>query len=250
MKRSEYERFVKIARTGEFKDPYFWQDHITDPSFLGGPGRLQNLNTTAFSRTITNEKNGTIKDRLGIYIDVFPLDNIPDDDDVKQQWKNTISKVARKAWNLRMFNSRGLLQDSLDLEWLDFWFNLNGNPNALFEKYYDLLSSNAEQDTEKCCIYSFYCRNIGHWVYKNADWKGKVMLPFEMLKVPVPEGYENILVETYGDWRTPVKGASMHDLLDNGIYFDTEHPYIDLYNQDGILDKDKVRRILKKTVTM
>ena len=225
MKRSEYEKFVKIARAGEFKKPYFWQDHLTDPSYLGGPGRLQNSETTAIAYGAFREKNGTITDHLGIYLDVFPLDNIPDDKLKHDTWLKNISKLARQAWNLRMFSQRHLLQDNKELEWLDFWFNLTGKPNHLFEKYYELLSENANEDTKKCCIFSFYTRNIGHWVYENKDWTGKIEMSFEMLKVPVPFNYDKILTDTYGNWHQLVKGTSVHEKIDIGLFFDTEHPY-------------------------
>lgn len=245
MKRAEYEKFVRIARAGEFKDPYFWQDLLTDPSYLGGPGRLQNIRTTALFRDIANSKNGTVKVHLGVYLDVFPLDNIPDTIEEERQWLSTISKVARKAWDLRMYSDRRLLQGREDLEWLDFWLKMTHQPNALFEKYYELLAGNAQTDTRKCCIYSFYCRHIGHWVYDNADWVGRVMIPFEMLWVPVPVGYENILKDTYGDWRKPRRGTSVHDQIDKGLFFDVEKPYTEYFNSKGCLDKDKVKAILE-----
>ena len=35
MKRTDYEKFVKLAHGGIFKSPYFWQDVISDPGYLG-----------------------------------------------------------------------------------------------------------------------------------------------------------------------------------------------------------------------
>ena len=158
MKRSEYVKFVKIARDGAFRYPYFWQDHLTDNSYLGGPGRLQNLSTTGIVRGLLREKNGVVTCHCGIYIDVFPLDNIPDNEDTRETWLSDIQLVARKAWDLRMFSSRKLLQDREDLKWLEFYLKLIKEPNQLFEQYYKMLSANATEKTLKCCIYSFYCR--------------------------------------------------------------------------------------------
>lgn len=225
MKRSEYEKFVKIARAGEFREPYFWQDHLTDPSYLGSPGRLQNISTTAFTYGSFREKNGIITDHLGIYIDIFPLDNIPDEPNDEDMWKNTISKLARKAWDLRMFNKRGLLQDNKELEWLTFWFNLINKPNALFEKYYELLSANADQSTNRSCIYSHYIRHIGNWILENDDLREMIKMPFEMLEIPIPLKYDKLLTLFYGNWRIPVKGTSVHEQRDLGLFFDTDHPY-------------------------
>lgn len=225
MKRSEYEKLVAIARKGAFELPYFWQDPISDPGYLSGPGRLQNVETTAIAYSELNEKHGTMTYHHGIYIDVFPLDNIPDDENEKNEWASIIKKVARQAWNLGVFRTRHLLQDDKELQWLDFWFKLTNKPDYLFEKYYELLSANSNIPTKECCIYSFYIRNIGHWVYDNEDWTGKVMKPFEMLYVPVPSNYETILTKTYGNWKVFVKNASVHEQKGNGIFFDVEHSY-------------------------
>lgn len=246
MKRSEYEKFVHLARSGVFKEPYFWQDHITDPSYLGGPGRLQNISTTGVVRGIIREKNGIVTDHLGIYIDIFPLDNIPDKAAEEELWLNKIKKVSRKAWDLRMYSKRKLLQDRQDLEWLDFYLKLIGQPNHLFEQYYKMLSENAGQNTKKCCIYSFYCRNIGHWVWNNSDWTGVCRMPFEMLTVPIPVNYDNILKQTYGNWQIPVKGTSVHEQLDNGLVFDTEHPYTDFIDPVNGVRREAVMQLINK----
>lgn len=242
MKRSEFEKFVAIARAGEFKKPYFWQDHLTDSSYLGGPGRLQNISTTEFAYGALREKNGIVTDHLGIYIDVFPLDNIPDEELERKGWLTSIQKLARKAWNLRMYNKRHLLQDDKELEWLDFWFNLIGKPNQLFEQYYKMLSKNCEEKTEKCCIYSFYCRDVEtRWVYENMDWEECVFMPFEFLKVPVPVNYDKILTHTYGDWHQFVRGTSEHDQRDIGLFFDVEHPYTYYVDSEKGIRKELIK---------
>lgn len=226
LKRSEYERFVEIARNGAFQPPYFWQDHLTDPSFLGGPGRLQNTDTTGFAYGALREKNGIVTDHLGIYIDIFPMDNMPDDEEERERWLSRIGKLSRKAWDLRMYNKRGLLQDRDDLEWLDFYLNLKGTPNELFEQYYKMLSANALETTRQSCVFSFYCRGRSpRWVYDNADLQVLTRLPFEMLSLPVPAEYDKLLTHDFGDWHQFVKGTSEHDKRDLGIFFDVDHPY-------------------------
>ena len=246
MKRSEYEKFVKIARSGEFKEPYYWQDLLTDSSYLGGPGRLQNLNTTAIAYGALRERNGIVTQHSGIYLDVFPLDNIPDSEVERQKWLSKISKLARKAWDLRMFTSRKLLQNNKDLEWLDFWLNLTKRPNYLFEEYYSLLSANARDKTKKCCIYSFYCRDTNTpWVFDNNDWEETSYYPFEMLKVPVPLNYDRILTQTYRDWHKMIRRASEHEKRDIGLFFDVEHPYTYYIDYEKGIKKELFNEIKK-----
>ena len=246
MKRSEYEKFVKIARSGEFKEPYFWQDHITDPHYLGGPGRLHNSDTTVMGRDYLNEKHGILAENM----DVFPLDNIPDGEMERKQWLERISKVARMAWDLRMYTHRGLLRDRKDLEWLDFWLKLTNRPNHLFEEYYSLLSENADEKTERCTIYSFYCRLSrfnSTCVFENKDLENFISMPFEMLEIPVPSLYDKLLTQMYGNWHQFVKSGSIHEQVGNSLCFDTEHPYTFYVDQVTGLKKDIVReKLIKK----
>jgi lipopolysaccharide cholinephosphotransferase len=227
MKRSEYEKFVQIARCdGTFSYPYFWQDHITDPGYVGGPGRLQNLETTCIPYGWLDEKSGIVKCHCGIFIDVFPLDNIPDDEKERELWLANIQKVAAKAWRLRMYTHRGLHKDDQELEWLSFWLNLINKPDQLFEQYYNMLSANAKDTTEECCAFSYYTRNNKcKQIYKNVWLLEKEIMPFEMLNVPVPKCYDEMLTQEYGDWHKFVKGGSVHEKMENGFYFDTERSY-------------------------
>lgn len=225
MKRSEFDKFVEMARKGVFEKPYFWLDHLTDSTYLGSPLRLMNLETTAIDNRALDKKHGRITEKSGIFVDIFPLDNLPDDLEDRQKWNNRIQMVARKAWNLRMFKYRGLLQDNEEVKWLDFWFSLTNKPNHLFEKYYELLSENANDETEYCTIYSHWIRNPEktNEIYKNSDFaQGVLSMKFEMLNISVPHNYDSILTQRYGNYMTPVRGASGHC---DGLFFDVDKPY-------------------------
>ena len=49
-----------------------------------------------------------------------------------------------------------------------------------------------------------HCVTNKNFSYKIDDFKETVYLPFEKIELPVPAGYENILKDTYGDWKKPV----------------------------------------------
>ena len=48
-----------------------------------------------------------------------------------------------------------------------------------------------------------------------------IMLPFEDRLFPCPKEYDKLLTEQYGDWRTPIMGASQHE----GSVVDIHQPY-------------------------
>ena len=245
MKRSEYMKFLKIARSGVFKEPYFWQDHITDPSYLGGPTRLRNSNTTVMGPRYIEDKHGIRTEHYGIFLDVIPLDNLPDDIEARNEWMARIQKLARMAWDLRMFTHRGLFRDRKDLEWLDFWFNLTNSPNQLFEIYDELLGETAYSDTKYSCLYYYYFKDpIDKWCFVNADLNDFCWMPFEMLTVPVPTNYDAVLTKMYGDWHQFVRGGTQHEICDNPLSFDTDHPYTYYVDPVSGIRKDLVRNLL------
>lgn len=63
---------------------------------------------------------------------------------------------------------------------------------------------------------------LGRWVWKR-EWVDRVeMVPFEMLIVPVPVGYEECLKTGFGeDWRTPKYMPNQH----GKVIFDVDKPY-------------------------
>lgn len=198
-----------------------------------------NLQTTCIGKDSTNSKHGIVNYHQGIYLDVFPLDNMPNCLEERIQWNQRIQKIARTAWDLRMFTHRGLLKNRKDLEWLSFWLNLTGRPNHLFEKYIEMVSYYSKTVTEWSCTYSFWCRDQRlRFEYRNSDFEDVEYMPFEMLSIPVPSGYDSILTKSYGDWRQPVKGLNCHELQNNGFFDDTDNPYTFYVDETTDIKKD------------
>ena len=69
--REDYERFKKIAYKMN-PDLCYFQDHTTDPYYRWGYGKLRRTGTT-FIRAGQEH----IKCKTGVFIDVFPLDDVP-----------------------------------------------------------------------------------------------------------------------------------------------------------------------------
>lgn len=73
--REDYNRLMQVADEGAFQPPFFFQNPKTDPGFPKGYCRLRNSNTTEIPIVDVYEKCNH-----GVFIDIFPLDNIPDDE--------------------------------------------------------------------------------------------------------------------------------------------------------------------------
>lgn len=71
--RSEYERFREACRTELDKTRFYFQDHRNTKGYRWGYGKLRRKNTL-----FLREFQEHMPYRQGIFIDVFPLDGVPD----------------------------------------------------------------------------------------------------------------------------------------------------------------------------
>ena len=71
MLREDYEKFKLVANQLDSSICYF-QDHSTEPEYIWGYGKLRRTGTT-FVRVGQEH----MKSRTGVFIDIFPLDDVP-----------------------------------------------------------------------------------------------------------------------------------------------------------------------------
>ena len=75
MLREDYDKLCKIA-SKEFTYPYFFQTEDTDKGSLRGHAQLRNSATTGI---LYAEKEYKYKFNQGIFIDIFPIENLSED---------------------------------------------------------------------------------------------------------------------------------------------------------------------------
>lgn len=73
MTRSEYTKLREACKTGLDSSRYFFQDHTTDPHYRWGYGRIRRKGSE-FVRVGQEH----MKMKTGIFLDIFPRDNVPD----------------------------------------------------------------------------------------------------------------------------------------------------------------------------
>ena len=222
MLRDEYEKLCEIAHK-EFRSPYFFQTEQTDPGSLRCHAQLRNSNTTAI---LQGEQDGNFHFNQGVFIDIFPLDAVPDDEDVFER----TSKEAMRCYGLMRFCSSVSWQYIRDLKSLKgvikSVLHLIGNypfsilTHYFFYKYEKICKRYNHLSTQKL---SLYC-----WGYRykklhrsREDHLETIDMDFEFLKVPVCKNYDHALTEDFGDWHKFVIGKSLH----GDVLFDTSKPY-------------------------
>lgn len=213
MYREDYNKFMELA-PALLPEGIFLQNYKTDPLFPMVYAKLRNSNTTYVENYISE-----IDMNHGIFIDIFPLDGIPDDPAIRKkiaEKKRAYLRRARVGYQMeRSFRGNvyvGLLR----------FFGCHKRTAKTLAKYEAMISQYPVKDSKLVC-------NHGTWYgerdYIAAEYYGKGSeATYEGMKVRVPEKCDEYLTALYGDWRTPPPPEKQ-----NGshayVYCDTEKPY-------------------------
>ena len=208
MLRPEYERFLALA-----------------PDELGGAYYLQREFSAHWPMFFTKlRKNGTAcieryipRDPLthhGIYVDVFPCDNLSD-----APAKRGRQFLASKAVIARALYQRGYLTDNPGKK-LAMQLSRCLPEEALWAYAVD------REETGSRMVHSFFGASSRYEksIYPREWFTETVLLPFEDGEFPVSAHYDELLTTLYGDYMTPTpvekRGQKVHAEI-----VDLERPY-------------------------
>lgn len=219
MLRKDYNKLLSVAE--EFEHPYFLQSNRNDKGYFRCFLRLRNSLTTGIQNM---EKNCHFQYNQGIFIDIFPLDNIIDDIKLFTQQQiraKTLLKKARFYSSLqsRYYEDKNAVKRMQRNLLKSFVFSKDKDEKYLFE-YENEVQRYNDRETAKISLLSF------QFDYRIHDIKLKDVyetedMDFEFLKLPVPKDYDNLLTWKYGDWKTPMQFPNYH----GDIFFDVNKPY-------------------------
>lgn len=225
MTRKEYDKLCNIAPS-EFKHPYFFQTEQTEPGSHRWFARLRNSETTAIQ---IKEQSYHQLNNQGIFIDIFPMDNVIDDEILfKAQ-----SKVYHKYYCLYCYfnsigNSFGSKNDSFIRKIAKYFLRMVlgafVRKNHLVEWAYNKAETACKmynnKKTERMSLLSFQFDNLGHAIL-TSDMGHLTYVDFEFLKIPIIQNYDEHLRRKYGDYMIPMKNPNYH----GDIIFDTNISY-------------------------
>ena len=221
MLREDYDKFCEIAKD-YFKYPYFFQTPETDPFSIYGHAKIRNSETTAILNT-DKEKRYTFNQ--GIFLDVFPIDNIPDDDKELAVFTEQIFSLRKMQWQIADTYKFKICKNPIRLvkRLIKYcYYSLYGKTlNAqIVKEHDDLLHKYDNLVTKriaKLVMIPFKERRI----WPKTFLQSSITVPFEMLSISIPEQYEALLDKFYGNWKKKKKGTSSH----GSVFFDTEKSY-------------------------
>lgn len=205
--RDDFKKFLAVAPK-ELKYPYVMQYTTNDPNHFQAYACIRNAETTAIDSAWTD--SGRIF-CMGIGIDIFPIDYIPDD----------ARKIRRLLWFNRQLirllsyasarKVKGLKKKAFKLVF-SVLYKIIGVRRLVAVRDWNF-SRYHEEDCRRCSNIAF---NLGkeRAIWDKAVYADRIKVPFEYLDVWVPVGYETYLSKVYGaDWRTPMRGRGDHESL-------------------------------------
>ena len=209
--REGYNKLKKVALEGAFKFPYFLQDSDTDIGYPKGYCRLRNSNTTEIPIIDVYERCNH-----GVFIDIFPLDNVPDDDRLLQKQIQQLSRIrtlmrvySRYYSGVGAVGASVLQRIAYNIVVLLFKVNIL-NISDLYKKFEKIATKYSTSLTKRVGTVAGTLDNH-RFIYEKRLWNSKVVwLDFENIKVPVPETYDEILRHTYGDYMVPKQENNLH----------------------------------------
>lgn len=228
MMRDEYERFCKIAPS-EFKEPYFFQTFDTEADYHKGHAQIRNSQTTA----ILNENIGKATYNQGIFIDVFPMDEVATNTKEFQRQKEKVERYQKMTWILDGYvykkDKSGALKKAIatlidKIIPRDQWFKR-------YEKALQEANGKGNKYVGTICLQMRNDKLLrDKKFYENVDY-----MNFEGFDFPVPVYAEELLTVIYGDWHKFVRGTSLH----GNTYFDTNNSYKDYLNHTILGQENK-----------
>lgn len=232
MPRKDYNKLFEIA-SQEFQYPYFFQNTLTENGFFRTHAQLRNSSTTGFIE-IDSKKDIN----RGIFLDIFPLDGVPDSR-VKQWMLKKRIETEKKilAYEYDRDYEQLPLKGKINYKLVHAFFKV-----ISFKKFFNrfnqkTLAKYSQKPTRLVGDLSLKWRENVHW---KAEWfDGYVLLQFEKLQIRVPLFYKEVLAHQYGDFmRLPADVKAANGRSHGNVTFDPEVPYTEYVKDKKRMTKD------------
>ncbi len=203
--KDELPQYYKISS-------FYITDEYDQPKIMIANRHHLDLGNSKQDEEITKMQHGC---QYIIGIDIFPLDYVPNDAEQLSLISNLYISAYDLAFNFDYYKATGEFEGYLS--------QLENILNTKIERDDHLKSSiwklsdaiammTYEEEATEVTHYS-RCAVCGfHNKQKILDYAHTKYMDFEMIQVPVPEGYDDVLASLYGeDYMTPVRGVAWHD---------------------------------------
>lgn len=216
--RDSYEKLKTLA--GEFAAPYFLQNAHTDPEFGYSFMRLRNENTA-----VVVEPFQYCKFCQGIYIDVFPIDKVREDDYIERREK--IAALIKK--NSAYMRRDCLDQSERDRLLVEQYCDLSMPPAAVFDEIEKIATQDEGTATDHLSLLVSTQYDASKKIWPKRVFDSYVEKDFEGVKVRIPAGYDEQLKIYFGNYMEYPPVEARGDW--HHIQFYPDIPYRDFYRE-------------------
>ena len=210
MPREDYERLQQIL-PGELPGHLFMQTTLTDPEYDICHLKIRDSRTTAIEKA--HAVRWKRRYNMGMFLDVFPLDDIPDDDKI-------LRKAERKHRLMRSLHIVALRHRFENFKQRIATFLVRPALKILGNRRFYNMREDILRRIPRAAEGGRVLLGGGEFPFSPV-WMGRrewyagpaVVLPFEYLHIRAPAQYEKCLEQQYGsDWRTPKKIPACHSI--------------------------------------
>lgn len=221
MLREDYDKLITLG-TSQFSFPYFLQCAYTDKGYYHWHAQLRNSVTTGM-RPVERD---TATYNLGIFIDIFVLDGLPNDSkelerllEQQRHYKTLLNKICnRRSTNPIKQMLKRVRSSLLQLVY--------GSSQDVYKRMEENVKKSSNSKYVDKVMFRWSSKDI-HILDKRWFEKTQDML-FEGYYFCVPKDYDAVLKEYYGqDYLIPKATPTAH----GDIIFDTEKSYLDYFNR-------------------
>lgn len=210
MKRVDYERFLKVA-PGELPEKYEILDYKREEQYWDVMARVLNADFVDCSPEFLDKYHNC---PYACGVDIFPLDYVAKDRSQEATQRELIDIVKGVADS----NMAGKLSPEELEAWLVMVENLSnqkidrqGNiKNQLYKIVCALYAIYGEEESDRIALMPQYLEGGGS-VYPKECYADSIRMPFDVITIPVPVGYDKILKLKYGDYMKNVRSGGGHD---------------------------------------
>ena len=217
---TDYLKLMEVAPR-ECAYPYFFQSFLTEQEGEVSACRLRRSDTTGFTKW-EYENVGPDYNR-GIFIDIFPLFNVPDLESDRSIQKETILFFWKciRGYNALSQIQRGQKPNPDYEQFVPYYMSVKHTISIKDLKWAYLNACGMEENKTREVGATSSRVHLPSLMWNSELYDQYVELPFEDTTIRCPAEYEKVLNKQYGDWKIPIKNGSRHEM----VVVDTHTPW-------------------------
>lgn len=201
MFRADYDRLCAIG-AGAFRPPYFFQSPATDRRYARGHIQLRKDGTAA----ILPEEGPRFPFHQGIFVDIFPLDGVPENPRAfRAQRRRLIAcdRLLNATVRYPAHPHKTLLTDLAHIA-------ASAVPYRLLLAGLERTAARYSTPAARRVATLTFQPRLEPFLYPAEAYETALTVPFEYTTLEIPAGYDRLLRIQYGDYETPRRDSSYH----------------------------------------